>query len=206
MRGTKTIWVPFVLLTFWALGDMWGQGVCKDTLVVDEQEMFYGLLGDEGVTLQTRIDEVLEKADYYDPPVLFALAYRLFQEGEKEQAVFWFYLARVRSQFSVGLMNNPLRGFAEKKIGLYTEYFGFSIEKYALSHGAVLRPALKEVESYLENHPEHYNLLWPYTQRESLPSSGGIQIAPQEEWGKIREEALHRFKKDWQQLSKDQNF
>lgn len=179
------------------------QVMVQDSLIQESREVFYRLLEEKEDSLGAVVDRVKENADFYDPPVIFVMSNRLYRSGERKEAVFWYYLARVRSSFSVNLATGDLRAFGEKKIELYTEFFGTAIEAYALSHASLLYPVLEEVLTYLENHEEYYNLLWPYTVGGELSSPREGPFLPRCEWKTERMKTLIDFKEKWQQLQRE---
>lgn len=155
---------------------------------VDSDQVFYALL-DGGEHLPRLLEEVRKNPDQYEPPVLYAMANSLFIQGEKKAALFWYCLAQIRSLYAKNLAEPALHAFGEKKIRLYREYFGKSIEVYAFSNTVELQEVINAVKKHVYLHKENYNLLWIYTPYKEISHP----FLPQSEWEHIREQTFQAY-------------
>lgn len=180
---------------------MIAQPTLQDSLQIDfdSDRVFFALL-EEGEHLPKLLDTVQQNADEYEPPVLYIMASRVFLQGEKKAALFWYYLAQVRSLYAKNLAQPSLHAFGEKKIGLYGEFFGTAIEAYALSNIAELQEVMKELKEYLSLHKENYNLLWLYTHRKRISNPTDYNFEPRSEWGDIRKQTIDKYFRNVQRL------
>lgn len=168
-------------------------GFCQNenSDTIQLKDVFYRLLEEGNAT--RLIDEIRESPDDYEPPVLFAMANKLFLSGQKEEAVFWFYLAQVRSLYTKHLAESYLQETAQNKIDLYLSNFGSEIKPYALSQPQLLARLMGEIEAYLNQNKENYNLLWLYSKEEELPNFAKEHFKPKEEWKTIRHMTYQSF-------------
>lgn len=168
-------------------------GFCQSLDRNQSEDVFYRLVDEEGENLEDLIKQIQENPDDYEPPVIFALANKLFLLEQKEEAVFWFYLAQVRSLYAKHLAKANLQETGQGRINLYLNNFGASIKPYALSQPQLLAGLMDRIKTYLDRHQENYNLLWLYSQEEELSDFAKKHFKPKNEWKAIRYTTYQSF-------------
>ncbi len=159
---------------------------------MDSDDIFYALL--EGEEHWPRLSGVVRQSpDQYEPPVLYAMANKLFMQDEKKAALFWYCLAQIRSLYAKNLAKPSLHAFGEKKISLYGEYFGKAIEAYAFSNTVELQEVINMLKQYLRLHKENYNLLWVYTPQKQIYPPFDHNFEPLSEWENIRKRTFEEY-------------
>lgn len=73
------------------------------------------------------VAEIKEHADKYPPPVFYLLSNVLFNEGDKDDAAFWFYAGQLRGRYDA---NRCADVSARSGIGVLNMEFGGPINRY----------------------------------------------------------------------------
>jgi|SRR5699024_6472870 len=113
----------------------------------------------------------------YIPPVLFALSQECFINGEKEKALFWFYLAQVRARYDVQLSIEKLRPTGKKIVGLYIWEFGRDISRYAFQHPKLLQKVMVVVYDFMRYNEANYCHTWLYLDGKKNYTSKALPIS-----------------------------
>lgn len=73
---------------------------------------------------------ILKAPENYFPPTLYALSHVLFNQGRKDEAVFWFYAGQLRARSDA---NKALDRSARQAVSALNQQYGTPINKYAMS-------------------------------------------------------------------------
>lgn len=119
--------------------------------------LFYALITQD--IKEEQLDAIRVNADAFIPPVIFALAQDLFDNGSKNEAVFWYYVALLRA------MNDTQQEellFDKNKhtIFLYTQIFGKSIETYSTANIDQSEKLILAACDYVREFPALYSSSW----------------------------------------------
>lgn len=125
----------------------------------ENDSLFYVIIAKEQV--EESLDSVRENADEFIPPVLFAMAQYFFENEEKDQAVFWYYVALLRAMNDTQ-QEDLLFNKNKHTIFIYTQIFGRSIERYAFTNILYTKNQILEACDYVRKNPALYSSAWIY--------------------------------------------
>ena len=111
----------------------------------------------DAATRQRAIAQVQEAPQRYAPPVLYALSHVLLQQGQSEQAMFWFYAGQLRGRYDA---NRCADASARQAIGVLNERYGGPINQYAFRHLPQLEKTVQEVIAWDRRTPHDYDHRW----------------------------------------------
>lgn len=103
------------------------------------------------------IKRVTGAADEFAPPVFYVLSAVLFQDGHKDDAMFWFYAGQLRGRFDATICADKSAGSA---IDVLNGQFGPSINEYAFTDRQKLKAVVRRVIAWDEKTPYHYDHRW----------------------------------------------
>ena len=152
-----------------------------------------GLLSGNNQTLEA----VLNDPNVYTPPVLFALAHQLYQQGEITPALFWFYTAQLRARSDA---NKSLDATTQAGVTQLTEQFGKNINQYAFSHPNEMATAVQRALEWDKQTKRFYNVYWVALYGADSRVKEHIEFKPKEQWSQIDTETRDGFAKGLQQL------
>jgi hypothetical protein len=101
------------------------------------------------------IDSVELRANYYTPPVLYALSNILFFLKRSNEATYWFYVAQLRARYDVNRCADKTANAEE-----YNQNFGPVINNYALTHLDTLEKIIPRVVEFVRSNEERYDQRW----------------------------------------------
>jgi hypothetical protein len=130
------------------------------------------------------------------PPVLFALAYQLYQQQHYHDAMFWFYTAQLRARSDA---NKSLDASTQQGVTKLTEQFGAEIPTYALSHPAEMESAMKQVLRWDKTALRHYNPRWVALHGHEAQSQSTYAFMPMDRWPQIDQLTRRTFARGFAQ-------
>ncbi len=144
-------------------------------------------------TTRRQVDELLQgnaetllqvqaKPNEVTPPVLFALAYQLYQQQHYHDAMFWFYTAQLRARSDA---NKSLDTSTQQGVTKLSEQFGAEIPAYALSHPAEMESAMKQVLSWDKTAVRRYNPRWVALHGNEAQNMQQYAFLPMDRWPQI---------------------
>lgn len=92
------------------------------------------------------IERVMANPGNYNPPVIYALSYALFESGRKAEAPQWFYLGQLRARSDA---NKSLDPSAPQGVDVLNEHFGGPINQYAMGDLATLEKPSIECSNWM---------------------------------------------------------
>lgn len=158
-------------------------------------------------TTRRQVDELLQgdaetllqvqaKPNEVTPPVLFALAYQLYQQQHYHDAMFWFYTAQLRARSDA---NKSLDASTQQGVTKLSEQFGAEIPAYALSHPADMESAMKQVLSWDKTAQRRYNPRWVALHGHEAQSQQTYAFMPMDRWPQIDQLTRRTFARGFAQ-------
>ena len=141
--------------------------------------------------------EVLTDPNAYTPPVLFALAHQLYQQGEITPALFWYYTAQLRARSDA---NKSLDPTTQQGVTELSNQFAKDINRYALGHLDELTITVEHVLTWDRQTKRYYDPRWVALHGQEAYTKTTIGFKPQSEWPVIDELTRQGFEKGFQQL------
>ncbi len=143
------------------------------------------------------LEAVLTDPNVYTPPVLFALAHQLYQQGEITPALFWFYTAQLRARSDA---NKSLDPTTQQGVTELSNQFAKDINRYALGHLDELTITVNHVLTWDRQTKRYYDPRWVALHGQEAYTKTTIGFKPQSEWPVIDELTRQGFEKGFQQL------
>lgn len=133
------------------------KGVFSEIDVGKQNETIQILQGEDEQQKKMAIENILKSPNDYNPPVLYALSRALFQQGNKDEAMFWFYVAQLRARYDANLcMDNS----AKDATSILTDEYGPEINKYAFQDIDKLEKTMNRVVNFVRTNMENYDHRW----------------------------------------------
>jgi hypothetical protein len=143
---------------------------------------------------QRTIDQIKTASDKYAPPVFYALASVLFQDGERDEGAFWFYAGQLRATFDAHRCADT--SVREVLTDLVRQY-GAPINQYAFQDLQKLQELVLRVVEWDRKTPHHYDHRWinlygmdaimSGLDRAAPASPSPLLSLPKEQWDEIAE-------------------
>lgn len=142
------------------------------------QQMMERLLAAEDKAKQ----EVLAAPNQQTPPVLFALALLLEQQGDHQGALFWYYTAQLRARSDANKSLDPTVTAGVTQLG---SQFGGLIEEYAAGHPDLVRYVVPKVLRWDAKAIRQYDARWVALQGQDVRTKTVIAFLPEAQWPEI---------------------
>lgn len=143
------------------------------------------------------LERVLTDPNRYTPPVLFALAHRLYQQGDITPAMFWYYTAQLRARSDA---NKSLDPTTQQGVTELSNQFARNINRYALSHLDELAITMGHVLEWDSRTQRTYDPRWVALHGQDAYSKTQIAFKPKSEWNQIDIVTRAGFQKGFQQM------
>ena len=128
--------------------------------------------------------EILKSPNDYAPPALFLFAHILFQKGEKEAAMFWFYTAQLRARSDA---NKSQDQSTQAVVTHLSQQFGSQINQFAFTHIAILKKVMTKVILWDKQQKRNYDPRWIALFGVNSYASDIVAFRPSKQWEKIDE-------------------
>jgi hypothetical protein len=131
------------------------------------------------------IKEITNAPASYAPPVLYLVSSILFEEGKKDDAMFWFYAGQLRGRIDANICADKS---ARQAIAVLNERFGTPINRYAFRDVAGLTNTVEKVLKWEQKTECKYDRRWInlHGMGAFIADTKAPLSAPKEEWEKIR--------------------
>ena len=185
------------------------RGVFKEIDVTRHNTAILTLLGKDEKLKQPTIDSILINPHYYNPGVIYALSKVLFNQGEKDEATFWFYVAQLRARYDANLcMDNS----AKQTATTMNNMFGPDINKYSFQDIIKLETTINKVVEFVRTNDENYDQRWI-----NLSGKWAVQSAlgdetemselsqPKDTWAGIKKKTIDDYYDGFMKLVKSRN-
>jgi hypothetical protein len=154
-------------------------------------------------SLEEQIDlikKISESPEKYPPLVLYMMSNILFQAGEKEEAMFWFYAAQLRARYDANRHTDPN---AAKVATQLTFMYGSDINKYSFKNIDQLKSTIQEVEKWDRTTPNNYNpnYLGKLERVTSIPVKD--ELIPKSQWESVKDNTIQTYTKDFETVAKE---
>ena len=143
------------------------------------------------------IRKIKASSENYIPPVFFVLAGVLYEQGKKEEAIFWLNAGRLRGQYDV---NRCADKDAGKSVYLITLQVPRKLIGEQYNVKKLLRQIVHKVIKWDETTPYHYDHRWPNLHTMTAYSLNLVKdikvkplSLPKEQWPKIAKETRENF-------------
>jgi TPR repeat protein len=168
------------------------------------------LMGKDQASKQSEVDEILKHADQYNPVVLYALADALFEQGKKDDAVFWFYAAYLRAKYDKNLcVDESAKGVVDS----LNFFFDSGINLYLQQNIDGFEQMVEKILDWDQKTPYHYDHRWinlhgmqamTYSleaQQGKVPKEVAMSV-PSSEWLIVYQKSRKEFADDLKHLEK----
>lgn len=139
------------------------------------------------------IEKITAAPEKYAPPVLYVVSSILFTNGQKDEAMFWFYAGQLRGRIDANICADKTAG---KAIDVLNKQFGLPINQYAFGDISKLTNTVERVLAWEEKTECQYDRRWinleginAFSADKKAPLS-----APKEDWEGIRKKARDDYR------------
>jgi hypothetical protein len=143
------------------------------------------------------IKRIIASSENYIPPVFFVLAGVLYEQGKKEEAIFWLNAGRLRGQYDV---NRCADKDAGESVYLMTLQVPRKLIGEQYEDQKLLREIVQKVIKWDETTLYHYDHRWPNLHTMTAYSLNLVKdikvkplSLPKEQWPKIAKETRENF-------------
>ena len=157
---------------------------------------------------QESIDAILKSPHSYNPPVLFALSRELFQQGKKDDAAYWFYVAQLRARYDANLC---LDNSAKQAVAVLNNAYGPEINKYAFQDIDKLEKTVERVVEFVKSNEETYDHRWINLHGMGAVMAGlsdekeGTELSqPKDQWEAIKKQTVDDYYNGFVEHAKSQ--
>jgi hypothetical protein len=160
----------------------------------------------DGTEKQQRatMKQVMASPDKYCPVVLCALSNLLFDDGNKNEAVFWFYAGMLRVRMDAMRCADKT---AREGVHIVNQNYGRDIIPYAMQNPAKLKATIARVVEWDRKTPYNYDRRWinlhgmdAIQESMGLNKEAGRQhppmSMPKEQWTSIANQTRENFVKE----------
>jgi hypothetical protein len=178
-----------------------------DTRPADEA--IAALTGGNADLRQQTVLRIKEQPEKYAPTVFYVLSNVLLEQGEKDDAAFWFYAGQLRARFDA---NRCADASARQAVTALNLRFGQGVNQHAFQDIPKLEALIPRVVEWDRKTPHRYDHRWinlhgldAIVASEGGTSTGPAVLSlPAEEWEKIaektREDYLDGFRRAMSQV------
>lgn len=103
------------------------------------------------------IREIKARPDQYAPAVFYAMSRTLFEQGQQDEAAFWFYAGQLRARYDA---NRCTDVSARAAVDVLNQEYGPVINTYMFRNLATLKALIPKVVQWDEATPHHYDQRW----------------------------------------------
>ena len=147
---------------------------------------------------ENTFNAVLKSPNDFTPPVLMALADRIYDMGDYRAAMFWFYTAQLWARSDANKSLDP--SVKDGVTGLSMQ-FGQRIGEYAKSHLAELHEAMALVLEWDGMSKRRYEPRWVAILGNDAKTETHIRFRPESEWKKIDADTRDGFEKGYRAMT-----
>ncbi|RYE25947.1 MAG: hypothetical protein EOP51_02250 [Sphingobacteriales bacterium] len=181
-------------------------GVFKTIDVARQNAAIHNLIKGSNEVKASTVSEICGNPNYYNPPVIYALSRELYNDGRKDDAMYWFYVAQLRARYDANLCMD--KSAVEGVAALNNEY-GPGINEYAFSDFEKLTVTIKKVVSFVSKNDENYDHRWLNLYGMQAIISGldedkaeNKQLSkPQSQWARIKKKTIEDYYNGFLEMS-----
>ena len=133
------------------------KGIYKEIEVKSQNKVIEIFNGENKTLKQQTVDVIVKNPNNYNPPVIYALSKELYDNNQKDEATFWFYVAQLRARYDANLC---LDNSAKQGVSILNNAYGPNINKYAFQNIEYLEKTVKKVVDFVKENNENYDHRW----------------------------------------------
>ncbi len=167
-----------------------------EQVIAANNKLFQQLTHADNTTQLELADSVLQTSEQFIPPILFATANVLYKNGQKQEALYWYYIAKLNALCDAQLSETVMQPYAQKTVQLYTQQFGEAIERYAVSHLATVMPIIDSVKTKVAQMKPRYFKGWIFIDgnADNYNKQNLLNLyKPVKQWPAIRQKTIMEF-------------
>jgi hypothetical protein len=167
------------------------KGAFKKIDVARHNEAIEILNGKDLKLKQQTVDSILKNPNYYNPPVIYALSRELFQQGKKDDATYWFYLAQLRARYDANLcMDNS----AKQAVSILNGEYGPDINTFAFQDLDKLEKTVTKVVDFVSTNEENYDHRWINLHGLDAVLGGNNELSQaKDKWSEIKTKTIDDY-------------
>jgi len=173
------------------------KGIYKEIEVQSHNKVIEILNGEDKTLKQQTVDLIIKNPNNYNPPVIYALSKELFDNDQKEEATFWFYVAQLRARYDANLC---LDKTAKQGVAILNNEYGPNINNYAFKNVEFLKKTVTKVVDFVKGNDENYDHRWLNLHGMDAVIAGMDENSekkelskPKNEWPKIKQTTIDEY-------------
>ena len=179
-------------------------GIYKDIdihLTVDTVKALRDYQGDKQLKV---VNSIIAKPGEFAPPALYVLSSVLFEQGRKDDAVFWFYAGQLRARIDANICADRS---AAAIVDAMNQKFGPPINQYAFTNLSLLTNTVNRVLAWEADTPCHYDRRWInlHGKNAMTGETNSVLSAPPEQWEAIRTRTRETYASDFRKALAELN-
>jgi hypothetical protein len=152
------------------------------------------------------IEQIKSAPGKVAPPALCAMSNELFHQGEKDDALFWYYLGQLRARSDANKSNDVS---ARQAVAVLNSQYGPLINKYAFRNTKVdykknladIKAIAEKVVDWDRKHPREYDPRWISLHGMGAFVNNKVDFEPKDKWDQINEQTRVSYLKDLDEAS-----
>jgi hypothetical protein len=144
------------------------------------------------------IQKIIAQPENFAPPVIYYLSHVLFEDGKKDEAMFWFYAGQLRGRIDADICADKS---AQAAIAELNQRIGTPINQYAFKDIPKLTNTVNRVIAWEENTPYAYDRRWInlHGMNAVIGDTNAPLSAPKEQWESIRKKTREEYRSTFYQ-------
>jgi len=159
--------------------------------VAQTNAMLIELLAVDPKTRDQAIEKLKADPELYAPPALFLAAFKMYELGQKEDAVYYLLLGRIRLMSDV---RKSLDSTTNQAILVLNHQYGMPLEELVFSNYRNLGKTIRNVVDWDRKHPRKYDPKWIALHGLKAFDETLIAFEPMEAWEEIDRQIRIEFK------------
>lgn len=155
------------------------------------------LLGSDEALKKEQIAAIINLPNEYNPAVLYTLSHALFQQNEKDEACYWFYIGQLRARIDANLTTDET---AKQAVQVLNNQYGNEINQYAFRDKLKLEQTVNKVVAFVKENKENYDRRWIYLHGMEAVQAGLSKTSltaemtkPSNEWEAIKTKTIDDY-------------
>lgn len=183
-------------------------GIFSEIDVKQQTETIVLLLSDNEKVQRETIATIKKHPNNYNPQVLYTLSGLLFQQGRKQEASFWYYVAQLSGMYDANICMDPS---AKRAIRDLDRNYGFGIKEYGLQDLDELEKMVNKSIAFFRSNTANYDQRWINLRGKWVTESKyNEQVKswelsqPKEKWKAIKEDTINTYYEGFMEYLKNQ--
>ncbi len=176
-------------------------GVFKEIDVENQNKAISVLTTGDAAMKSTMRDVFFQDQNKWNPPVVYVLSKVLFEQGYKDDAAMWFYIAQLRARIDANICQDKT---AREAVAILNDRFGPIINEYALKDKKMLETIVKDAVEFVREYEPTYDQRW--INLHGMWAINGIEKGkglsyPKEEWAAIKKKTIDDYYADFKKYA-----